>query len=505
MSKLYLILLLAAILFTFCSKAPEQPQQVVLAKVADRIITLDEFIKRSEYTIRPPYAKGNHYIHKKIVLNSIIAEKLMAIEGGDNNELAQNEQFQNYIQGRKEQAMRKWLYRNEGIDKVELPPGKIANEYRWAGREYDVAFFTVPTKEQADSVQALLNDPTKSFEDVYAAIGGPGEVPTHQVKWQREGNEAMIDVLYADSLKIGQVLGPIKAGENVYTAVKVLGWTETVAMSDEQVKLRYNDVKERLSRTEAAKIYGDFVLDVMKGKEVKFDDKTFYKVIDIVKPFYLKAVEDKQKTLNAQLWQEEDTTSIDYEGMAQNFEDIKDWPMLTIDGNTWTVEQLREEIGRHPLVFRNRNLTENNFAKNFMLAVVDLVRDTYLNKEAYDRGYDQVNVVQQYTNMFRDHALALYHQQEYLREQGSTLNFNKEYFRVIDDYMNPYIDSLQTKYSDQIFIDTDIFEEVELTRIDMFVIEKNVPYPAAVPNFPILTTDNKMDYGQVMPKEGETK
>ena len=136
-----------------------------------------------------------------------------------------------------------------------------------------------------------------------------------------------------------------------------------------------------------------------------------------------------------------------------------------------------------------------------MLAVVDLVRDTYLTREAYDRGYDKVNAIEQYTNMFRDYALALYHQQDYLREQNCDLNFNKEYLKIINDYLNPYIDSLQTKYSDEIFIDTDIFDKVDLTRIDMFVIEKNVPYPAAVPNFPILTTDNKLDYGQVMPKE----
>lgn len=501
MFKYIFPVVLVALVFTFCSKAPEQPDQVVIAKVGDRTISLDEFIKRSEYTIRPPYAKGNHYIHKKIILNSIIAEKLMAIEGGDDNKLAQNEQFQSYIQGRKEQAMRKWLFRKEGIEKVNIPPDKIANEYRWAGREYDIAYFTVPTKEQADSIQALLNDPTKTFEQVFQEIGGTGEIPTRQITWRRDGNQAFMDLMYSDTLRVGQVLGPVKGGEHAYTAVKVLGWTESMAMSDEQIKLRYNDVKERLSQAEAIKIYGDFILDVMKGKEVKFDEKTFYKVVDIVKPFYLKADDEKEKTLNARLWQQEDTTSIDYEALAHDFEDIKDWPMLTIDGGTWTVEQLREEIGRHPLVFRNRNLSEQNFPKNFMLAVVDLVRDTYLTKEAYKRGYDQINVVEQYTNMFRDQVLALYHQQEYLREQGCDLNFNKEYMKVIDDYLNPYVDSLQTKYSDEIFIDTDIFDEVELTRIDMFVIEQNVPYPVAVPSFPVLTTDNKLDYGQVMPKE----
>ncbi|MBN1482464.1 hypothetical protein EH223_10505 [candidate division KSB1 bacterium] len=499
--SLLTFLFISLLFFTFCSKRPDQPEQVIIAQVADRAISLDEFIKRSEYTIRPPYARGDHYIHKKIVLNSIIAEKLMAIEGGEDNELAARPEFQRYIQGRREQAMRKWLFHNEGTKKIKLSDAQVANAYRWAGRTYDVAYFTVATKDQADSVSALFNDPSVSFADVFSDIGGEGELPTREVKWQREGSDAIMDALYSDSLRIGQVIGPVKVEENVYTAIKILGWTESVAISEEQIRLRLNDVKERLARTNALKIYTEFVQDVMRGKEVEFDERTFYKVVDIVKPFYVISEEDKRATLNAQFWQEEDTTRINYEAMANDFEDIKDWPMLTIEGETWTVERLRNEIGRHPLVFRNRNLTDQNFAKNFMLAVVDLIRDTYLTEEAYKRGYDKVNVIEQYTNMFRDQALALYHQQDYLRSQGCELNFNKDYMKIIDDYLNSYVDSLQAKYSDRIFIDTDILENVELTRIDMFVLEKNVPYPTAVPNFPILTTDNRLDYGQLMQKQ----
>lgn len=485
----------------FCARAPEQPEQVIIAQVADRTISLDEFIKRSEYTIRPPYAKGSHYIHKKIVLNSIIAEKLFAIQGGEDNELAQSPEFQSYIRGRREQAMRKWLFHTEGTNNVQLSDAEVANVYRWVGRTYDVAYFTVATQEQADSVRAMLDNPALSFADVYYEIGGAGELPSKEVQWQRDGNDAIMDVLYSDSLKIDQIIGPVKIGENVFTAIKILGWTESVALSEEQIRLRLNDVKERLARTHALKIYTEFVQDVMRGKEVKFDERTFYKVVDIVKPFYVVSEEDKRAALNAQFWQEEDTTRINYEAMANDFEDIKDWPMLTIEGQTWTVERLRNEIARHPLVFRNRTVTDQNFAKNFMLAIVDLVRDTYLTEEAYKRGYDKINVVEQYTNMFRDHALALYHQQEYLRAQGCELNFNKDYMKVISDYLNPYVDSLQTKYSDQIFINTDILEKLELTRIDMFVVEKNVPYAAAVPNFPILTTDNRLDYGQIMQQQ----
>ena len=52
----------------------------IIAQINDRVITKEDFILRSEYTIRPAYCKSNNQIHKKIILNSLIAEKLMALE-----------------------------------------------------------------------------------------------------------------------------------------------------------------------------------------------------------------------------------------------------------------------------------------------------------------------------------------------------------------------------------------------------------------------------------------
>ena len=62
--------------------------------------------------------------------------------------------------------------------------------------------------------------------------------------------------------------------------------------------------------------------------------------------------------------------------------------------------------------------------------------------------------------------------------------------------MNPKMDSLQNVYSDQIEINIDAFEKIKLTSTDMMVIQRGVPYPILVPSFPILTSDNKLDYGK---------
>ena len=62
--------------------------------------------------------------------------------------------------------------------------------------------------------------------------------------------------------------------------------------------------------------------------------------------------------------------------------------------------------------------------------------------------------------------------------------------------MNPKIDSLQNVYSDQIEINMEAFEKIELTSTDMMVIQRGVPYPILVPSFPVITSDNKLDYGR---------
>ena len=67
--------------------------------------------------------------------------------------------------------------------------------------------------------------------------------------------------------------------------------------------------------------------------------------------------------------------------------------------------------------------------------------------------------------------------------------------------MNPIIDSLQTAYSNDIYINFDAYEDVKLTRIDMFVAQDNVPYPVVVPPFPQITTDYVFDYGSKLESE----
>ena len=62
---------------------------------------------------------------------------------------------------------------------------------------------------------------------------------------------------------------------------------------------------------------------------------------------------------------------------------------------------------------------------------------------------------------------------------------------------SPIVDSLQEYYDEKIQINMDAFEKIKLTQTDMMVIQRGVPYPNMVPSFPVLTSDNKLNYGKI--------
>ena len=70
--------------------------------------------------------------------------------------------------------------------------------------------------------------------------------------------------------------------------------------------------------------------------------------------------------------------------------------------------------------------------------------------------------------------------------------------KVVRDDLDPYVRSLQQKYSELIEIDTEILKQIQLTRVDMMAIQKWEPYPIVVPQFPVVTDEHRLDYGKEM-------
>jgi len=479
--------------FNHCAKK-SRPEETFIARIGDKSISKQEFIKRAEYTIRPPYCRSDNYVHRKIVLNSLIAEKLFALEAGENNELTQNAEFQTYLRGRKEQAMREWFYYQDIYSQVKPDANEIKQYYRFAGRTYKVRYLGFNDSTTARKVHRELIEQKKSFQSLAGELGDSLQIPEQEIRYDQPENDALHLALFSDSLRKGQVLGPLEMDKDFYMLVEIKGWNDEVAITDQQMQQRWNTVSDKIKDIKAAALSIEYVKDLMRGKKVIFERDTFVKLVNIIGPEYFKSEQEKQQAFNKKLWNK-DSDEMILDNLGNQMDQILDRPLLTLDGETWRVADLQEAIQSHPLVFRKRKMVSREFAEQFKLAIVDLIRDQYITREAYNKGYDQEPAVQRNLNMWRDNLLALYQRDQYLKKIQAG---RKDPLNVIEKYLDPYAQELFKKYNNEIEISTDEFEKLKLTSIDMFVVQRNVPFPVAVPSFPQFTTYDKLDYGRRM-------
>ena len=124
-----------------CEKTPtiNLDQELIIAKIENRVITVNDFLKRCEYSPSPVYCNGDNYIHKKIALNSLIAEKMLAVEF-DRNKQAINENQRYFIEGRKEQLMRHLMLKKYGYEEIQLDSIVLLKQYQLRNRTYEVEY-----------------------------------------------------------------------------------------------------------------------------------------------------------------------------------------------------------------------------------------------------------------------------------------------------------------------------------------------------------------------------
>ena len=122
-------------------------------------------------------------------------------------------------------------------------------------------------------------------------------------------------------------------------------------------------------------------------------------------------------------------------------------------------------------------------------AIADLIRDYFITKEAYNKGYENDLYITQYIDMWKDHFTALFMRKKILKSIAETSNDI--------DFLNPIISELFEKYSSKIFINFELFNSINLTSTPMYVKNQNAAYQSPIPQFPILTDKYKINYGKI--------
>ena len=477
---------LFSLLLTNCSdKNISEPSLDVLAQVGEKIITKQDFIRRAEYTIRPDYCRQSNYIHKKIILNSLIAEKLTSIEMEDKEDALLNSQnFHYYLQGRKEQAMRKLYYYDNFYKVANVPDNVVKEKYKLAGRTIDISYINLPDINTVQKVKELLSQ-NITIEEIYISLWGD-KIPTKKINFFDKEPDIIHEKLFVKDNKKNQIIGPFENEDGSFLIMKINGWSDKKLISTADQEKTWSDVEDLVKEKEAKTKFLSFIKKMMSGKSIQFNKEVFEDYAYKASKIYLQDPMDKKDAINKLLWDEiENPKKISF----QNDPGIKpDDVIMLFNNEKITVEKLNQLIKSHPLVFRKRKISEGKFREELKLALADLIRDVELNKKCYDQNLDKDIRVKINVDMWHDaYSSKRYMSSLKLEEKLGTKNkYNLD---------NNVINHLQDKHSNIIKVNTDMFENITITSTDMLVSERGLAYPFIVPSFPIITSDDRLDYG----------
>ena len=473
--KLLIVLIINSLVFAIDSN--------ILVEINDRVITKNDFIIRSEYTIRPSYCKSNNQIHKKIILNSLIAEKLLAIEIEDY--ISEENFSDNFLNGIKEQYMRDYLLKDMAYSEIDINPMITEKYLENSLKVYDLYFISISSEPVANSISMLLAQGIE-FEDICRDYLNLKGIPEIKMDFFYEKDPAIHESIFLNSLSKDQVIGPILAKDNKHLFIKVKDFVYSPLITSNEISNHTNMVNQKLYELTQVKEYDIYIKEIMKDYSVVFNSDVFVKLASEAYNYYI----DRNNLINDQVLS---SSLIFSKRDSINYYD----EIFTLNGNSYNVSYLDNLISKHPLVFRNQNISRKEFGMQFKYALVDLIRDERLNEIAYKNNYDINDDVLKDYRIFSDATSSKLHLEALLKNNNFSLDqFNQNPESIIDNYLNQYIDSLQASYSDNIKINFNLLNEIELTDIDLYAYKKGVPYPMVVPVFPVLTNKSVIDYGK---------
>jgi len=470
-----------------CDKTPSinLDQEVIIAKIENRVITVNDFLKRCEYSPRPAYCNGDNFIHKKISLNSLIAEKILAIEFDRNNQ-AINENQRYFIEGRKEQLMRHLMLKKYGYEDIQLDSILLMQQYQLRKRTYEVEY-VIKNENVLKELNAKENIVTSKEN---APVPSVNNISSKNLSYNDQMVDSIRELLFSSGPELNQVYGPYIATDSTVFYMKVSGWITGVNISDQQKKDTWESVKNEMTEAQALKKYSSYISNLMRDKKIKYDERNFEIFAKLVSNVYKIEKFKKEKMIQSSISESNNAVQIETLNLAKN---MKEKIILHHDGKNWTINEIMSLIKKHPLVFRKKNINPNNFTNELKFSLADLFRDMHIIKQGYDLGLDQNINVKSETNKWQDYIKSELIKTKYAKsfQKNSNSNDRNNQYKLITNK----IDSLQKAYSNKIKINTDKFEEIELLSIDLFGMYSNQAYNNLEPPFPILTDDHLLDYG----------
>ncbi|VAX18130.1 hypothetical protein MNBD_IGNAVI01-1945 [hydrothermal vent metagenome] len=475
--KFILPFLFITLLFLSCGKKAKRKvdPKYIVAVIGKDTIFVNDIIMRSEYNVRPPYCDNDKMYDKRVILNSLIAEHLYAMET-DKNVFSENKIYSARLQGMKEQFMREKLIQVDVVDKIKIPQKEIDQAYINSKKIISTEAVFIPKGFDPEVMYKAVQKgvPFNKLAELYPGVS---KVVKKSVKWGSMDEEAQ-KAIFNKNVRKGTVIKPLPAKDG-YRLIKVTGWVEEVEMSPGNINQQKESIRSKIMDYYIQKNYKEYAQDVMHGKRIDYFKDGWNALVKILQPLYVHSKDSTGQLRNDEI---------------DKFLSDNNTVLMNIDGKNWTIKDLINAMKIHPLEISEQKLTSETFPFKLQAAIAGLITDTYFTNIAYDRGYDKSYDVNRKVKQWDRYYKASYQRDKVLAEANYNDTLTINYFKAFEKYLNPYFEKLKRKYDSEIRYNPKALESIKLTNLQTVTYKEKGPYKEVVPPFPLITNSNKTNY-----------
>ena len=448
--------LFGAILYFIFSCAKKESVPIV-ARVGDKTITLTEF--RDIYQFNPALAVvKNDLSAKKILLNSLIAEKLLALAAIDNG-LDKKPTVRLYMEQFKREALIEKFWQDTIFPKADVSEEEFLRAYRQSKQKRVIQYLMYENENEAQSDYSRLEQGVDFIE--LAKLKGFSEqtLPVDTIGFKTPLPNIQSAVF---KMNPNEVHPPLKEG-NYYFIIKLTNVISDAFRSKDDFERLKPHLAKIIKKRKSASLFRQYIKTHFKKAPYTVDTKVFKKMA---------------RLLDAQLFPENKQG-----GNQFSFDLREETPLGEISGRpivrfnsgeVWDVKTLlqRMEVSPYPIELKS----PARFRLSILAAAKHILDDEIIAKEAEKSGLDKTQYVKIQQQMWGDFLL-----------------FEMEKARLLKGRRTPgqreaAVDSLlgimMNKIKIQIYsvpLDT-----ISVPRTDMFVFKTRFPRRTIVPVLEII-------------------
>ncbi len=438
-------LLIFTIIFFIGNKIFAYPKDSILVDMGNKLITIDEFVTRFEFT---PWPRRNiRYIDNELkleFLKTLIAEKLLAIYGNEikiDTSFELNQAYKNL----EKMIVRDALYRKEIMGKIKIDQNELNNAIAKSLTTLYVKYiFDTDSLEIYNIFYQLLNG--ANFDSILAT-----KIISEDQKYPMQVTygtliEDFENVIYQTNL--GDFTYPLKSTLGYYI-FKIDSSKFEVGLGPKELNDATRKAEKTLKQRVEEKLYQEYFKKFFSKKKGEADGQLFWELVNaMAKRFKWKLENQNPIRSNEYIIDIEDIREIEKE-----IGDKKIQALIKLENRNASISEFLRT-----LLFKGFTVTdssERHIAIKLNKAIKNFLEDEYLAEEGYRQGLHLNPEVRKDIEMWRDFYYANWY--------SLTLKNN---IQISDEEIENYINELGIKSEEIVLVNiqeilVDNLEQVE--------------------------------------------